>query len=65
MEYLKENYLGAVAAKIIVENKEEIAKMIENGNYKNIQGALLPFLIEKEAIVKKFFINFYIIYFKK
>jgi len=34
-------------------------------NYKNIQGALLPFLIEKKAIVKKFFINFYIIYFKK
>ena len=29
MEYLKEDYLGAVAAKIIVENKEEIAKMMK------------------------------------
>jgi hypothetical protein len=40
MEYLKKDYLGAVAAKIIVENKEEIARMIENGKKETIKEFL-------------------------
>lgn len=31
MEYLKEGYLGAVAAKLITENKEEIVRMVQKG----------------------------------
>ena len=31
MEYLKEGYLGAIAAKLIVENKEEIVRMVQKG----------------------------------
>lgn len=31
MEYLKEGYLGAVAAKLIAENKEEIVRMVQKG----------------------------------
>lgn len=31
MEYLKEGYLGTVAAKLITENKEEIVRMVQKG----------------------------------
>lgn len=31
MEYLKEGYLGAIVAKLITENKEEIVRMVQKG----------------------------------
>lgn len=57
MEYLKEDYLGAVAAKIIIENKEEIAKMIENGKNSETIKEFLEDSPENTNILDEFYEN--------
>ena len=57
MEYLKENYLGAVAAKIIVENKEEIAKMIENGKNSETMREFIENSPENTNVLEEFYGN--------
>lgn len=57
MEYLEKNYLGAVAAKIIVENKEEIAKMIENGKNSETIKEFLEDSPENTNILDEFYGN--------
>ena len=57
MEYLEKDYLGAVAAKIIVENKEEIAKMIENGKNSETIKEFLEDSPENTNILDEFYGN--------
>ena len=57
MEYLKEDYLGAVAAKIIVENKEEIAKMIENGKNSETMREFIENSPENTNVLEEFYGN--------
>ena len=57
MEYLEKDYLGAVAAKIIVENKEEIAKMIENGKNSETMREFLENSPENTNVLEEFYGN--------
>ena len=55
MEYLKEGYLGAIAAKLIVENKEEIVRMTERGKKSETIKEVLQYCHENINIIEEFY----------
>lgn len=55
MEYLEKNFLGAIAAKIIVENKEEIVKIAENGKNTETVKEFLQECSESTNILEEFY----------
>lgn len=57
MEYLEKDYLGAVATKIIVENKEKIAKMIENGKNSETMREFIENSPENTNVLEEFYGN--------
>lgn len=55
MEYLKEGYLGAIAAKLIVENKEEVVRMAEKGKSSETVKEFLQNCPENTNIIEEFY----------
>lgn len=55
MEYLKEDYLGAIAAKLIIENMEEIVRMTENGKNLETIKEFLQSCPESTNILEEFY----------
>ena len=55
MEYLKEGYLGAIAAKLIIENKEEIVRMTERGKKSETIKEVLQYCHENINIIEEFY----------
>ena len=55
MEYLKEGYLGAIAAKLIVENKEEVVRMAEKGKSSETIKEFLQNCPENTNIIEEFY----------
>lgn len=55
MEYLKEGYLGAIAAKLIAENKEEIVRMVQKGKEMEDIKKFLQECPENTNILEEFY----------
>ena len=55
MEYLKEGYLGAIVAKLITENKEEIVRMVQKGKEMEDIKEFLQEIPENTNILEEFY----------
>lgn len=55
MEYLKEGYLGVIAAKLIAENKEEIVRMVQKGKEMEDIKKFLQECPENTNILEEFY----------
>lgn len=55
MNFLKEGYLGAITAKLIIENKEEIVRMTERGKKSETIKEVLQYCPENINIIEEFY----------
>ena len=55
MGFLKKGYLGAITAKLIIENKEEIVRMTEKGKKSETIKEVLQYCPENINIIEEFY----------
>ena len=55
MGFLKKGYLGAITAKLIIENKEEIVRMTEKGKKSETIKEVLQYCPENTNIIEEFY----------